>query len=274
VAVITNIYPDHLDYHGTMEKYVVTKAKIIRQAETVVVPRDFRFQTSDFGARIIRSESDGSIVSSNEAAAVGAVKVLGVPPAEAKKALEDFGGVEGRMEVVYRNKFLVVIDFAHTPESLAAALGSLRKLVGKNGRLMAVFGCAGERDHGRRRMGEVAAKMADFFVITAEDPRSEKVAEISEEIAGYAVNAGAVEGKDFIRIPDRQEAIDKAISLAKPKDVVGLFGKGHEKSMCYRREERPWSEHEAVKKALENQLTKNMREKDKIRGEGKEGIEG
>ena len=117
------------------------------------------------------------------------------------KTLEDFPGVPGRMETVYDKEFKVVIDFAHTPESLAAALTELRKSVKKNGRLIAVFGCAGERDHGRRRMGAVAAKLADFFVITAEDPRTENVEEISEEIAGYAIQAGGWKGKILSAFP-------------------------------------------------------------------------
>ncbi|MBI2309966.1 hypothetical protein HYU89_03620 [Candidatus Collierbacteria bacterium] len=262
VAVITNIYPDHLDYHGTMEKYVAAKAKIIRQAETVVVAKDSPYfeetknKEQKIKNRIVAFESRGSMVSANRAAAVAAVEVLEIKSfKELKKLkllkmLENFSGVPGRMETVYDKEFKVVIDFAHTPESLAAALGELRKLVKKNGRLIAVLGCAGERDHGRRRMGEVAAKMADFFVITAEDPRTENVEEISKEIAGYAIQAGAVEGKNFIRISDRQEAINFAIANAKSGDAIGLFGKGHEKSMCYGKTERPWSEHEAVQKAL------------------------
>ena len=111
-------------------------------------------------------------------------------------------------------------------------------------------------------MGEVAAKMADLFVITAEDPRTETVEEISEEIARYAKNAGAIEisykvgtwtskvRPFFIRISDRQEAITQALHYAKAGDVVGLFGKGHEKSMAFGKKEMPWSEHEAVEKAL------------------------
>jgi len=261
VSVLTNIYPDHLDYHGTIEKYVAAKAKIIRQSETVVLSKDSKYfgeltkTAKETNAKVITI--DGSdrdypsfSVLQNELMAMAAVKALGVPEAKAAKALKDFKGVKGRLEIVYQNKFLVVIDFAHTPESLEIALGSLRKSVKKNGRLIAVFGCAGERDHGRRRMGAVAAKLADFFVITAEDPRTENVKQISEEIAQYATKAGAIEEKDFIRIPDRQEAINFAVKMAKTGDVIGLFGKGHEKSMCYGKTEMPWSEYEAVQKAL------------------------
>ena len=274
VSVLTNIYPDHLDYHGTIEKYVAAKAKIIRQSETVVLSKDSKYfgeltkTAKETNAKVITI--DGSdrdypsfSVLQNELMAMAAVKALGVPEAKAAKALKDFKGVKGRLEIVYQNKFLVVIDFAHTPESLEIALGSLRKSVKKNGRLIAVFGCAGERDHGRRKMGGVAAKLADFFVITAEDPRTENVEEISEEIAGWAKKAGASEASEtefverkfrklqtFIRIPDRQEAINFAVKIAKTGDVVGLFGKGHEKSMAFGKTEMPWNEHEAVKKAL------------------------
>lgn len=276
VSMITNIYPDHLDYHGTMEKYVVAKAKIIRQSETVVLPKDLpyfnelneiaRGQRSEFRIKIVSFEGKETIISANKAVALKAAEVLGVKGGEAEKALASFPGVPGRFETIYDNKFKIIIDFAHTPESLTAALKELRSKVDRGGHLIAVFGCAGERDHGRRRMGAVAAKSADFFVITAEDPRSESVEEISEEIARYAQDAGAIEVSRnqlahqrinsltrqpiFIRIPDRQEAINFAISIAKPGDVVGLFGKGHEQSMCYGREEKPWSEHQAVKRAL------------------------
>ena len=154
------------------------------------------------------------------------------------------------METIFDDKFKIIIDFAHTPESLQAALREIKLNLKKGGKLIAVFGCAGERDHGRRRMGAVAARSADFFVVSAEDPRTESVEAISQEIADYAVKAGAIEEKNFIRIPDRQEAINFAVKMAKTGDVVGLFGKGHEKSMCFGKTETPWNEHEAVKKAL------------------------
>jgi UDP-N-acetylmuramoyl-L-alanyl-D-glutamate--2,6-diaminopimelate ligase len=192
--------------------------------------------------------------------------MLGLKIKNQNKILMSFPGVSGRMETVFDNKFKIIIDFAHTPESLLAALREIRLNVKNGGRVIAVFGCAGQRDHGRRKMGSVAAKLADFFVITAEDPRTENLEEISEEIADYANKAGASEISNkarpcygskawplhaqFIRILDRQQAIDYAISIAKTGDVIGLFGKGHEKSMCFGITETPWNEHEAVKKAL------------------------
>lgn len=269
VCVITNIYSDHLDYHKTMDNYSAAKAKLIALSDKTVINKSIHHRV--YFERIAKKHHKAvhfftpkpSFETSNEAAAIEVVKLLGVSSSEAQIALKNFPGVPGRMEFVQKSPFQVIIDFAHTPESLEAALRALRMSVKKNGRLIAAFGCAGERDPGRRRMGEVAAKLADFFVITAEDPRTENVEEISEEITEWAKKAGALEVYEtefvdkkfrklptFIRIPDRQEAINFAVSIAKTDDVVGLFGKGHEKSMCYGREERPWSEYEAVKKAL------------------------
>ncbi|MBI5356122.1 hypothetical protein HZB78_00720 [Candidatus Collierbacteria bacterium] len=269
VSVITNINPDHLDYHKTMENYVDAKAKIIKQSNSVVINRNILYFS-----RLAKTVKDKQIKSAtpklseypreaNLQAAEEAVKMLGLKIKDKDRIFMNFPTVPGRMETVYDRKFKIIIDFAHTPESLQAALREIRLNVKKGGRLIAVFGCAGKRDHGRRMMGAAAAKLADLFVITAEDPRTEKVEEISEEIAEYAKRAGATEAYEtsfvdgkfrklptFIRIPDRQEAINFAVSIAKSGDVIGLFGKGHEKSMCYGKKELPWSENEAVKKAL------------------------
>lgn len=275
IGVITNIYSDHLDYHKTMENYVSAKAKLISLSEKIVISRavhnlsDFERVATQHHKTIHFFTPKTSFEETNKEAALIATRLLGVLGEDAQKALKTFPGVPGRMETVQETPFAIVIDFAHTPDSFDAALREFRMSVKKGGRLIAVFGCAGERDHGRRRMGEVAAKKADFFVITAEDPRTEKVEEISEEIARWAEKAGAKDISKtnrqidkqinrlidekihvFIKISDRQEAINYAISLAKSGDVVGLFGKGHEKSMCYGKTERSWSEHKAVKLAL------------------------
>jgi UDP-N-acetylmuramoyl-L-alanyl-D-glutamate--2,6-diaminopimelate ligase len=256
VSVITNINPDHLDYHKTMEKYVDAKSKIIKQSNGVVINRNIPFFSKlakiakDRKIKLLAIRLSEYPQKANLQAATEAIEMLGLKIKNQNKILMSFPGVPGRMETVFDKKFKIIIDFAHTPESLQAALREIRLTVKKGGRLIAVFGCAGKRDHGRRRMGAVAARSADFFVITAEDPRTENVEDISEEISAYAEKAGATAEKDFILIPDRQEAINYAISIAKTDDVIGLFGKGHEKSMCFGKTEIPWSEHEAVKKAL------------------------
>lgn len=276
VGVITNIVPDHLDYHGTFERYLEAKMRLAKQSHDVVLHR----QSAGFDVLKARVENQGgatlhvvdtsttSPFESNEELAVKTTSLLSIPEETARAALATFPGVPGRMETVYDQDFRVIIDFAHTPESLEAILTETRPLVGSKGRLIAVFGCAGERDPGRRKMGAVAAQLADFFIITAEDPRTERVEDISEEITRYARQAGGNEvlevpgtsiwkfpelpRRSFVRIPDRQEAITTAINMAKKVDVVILLGKGHEKSMCFGREERPWSEHRAVEIALDS----------------------
>lgn len=253
VAVITNIYPDHLDYHRRMEKYVSAKAKIIDQTETVILPTGLpyfhRQNTAASRKRVIFFETGESIISANKAATMAVGEFLGMPEAEVIAALREFKGVKGRLDEVYKNKFSVVIDFAHTPESLAAALSELRTRAGRNGRLIAVFGCAGERDPGRRKMGAVAAKLADYFIVTSEDPRSESPPQIASQILFSAKSAGA-KPNQYEVVLDRQRAIDLAIAIAREGDVVGLFGKGHEASMCFGKVETPWSEYQAVASAL------------------------
>lgn len=258
IGVITNVYSDHLDYHKTMEHYIAAKAKLISLSEETVTNKlinhlaDFEHTALKYHKTIHFFTPKSSFEETNRKAALTVVRLLGVPGEDAQKALKTFPGVPGRMEIIQKSSFTIVVDFAHTPDSLEAALRELRQSVKRGGRLIAVFGCAGERDHGRRKMGEIAAKLADLFIITAEDPRTESVEQISLEIADHAMKVGAKEGKNFIRISDRQEAIIYAMKMAKPGDVVGLFGKGHEKSMCYGKTERPWSEYDAVRKALKS----------------------
>jgi UDP-N-acetylmuramoyl-L-alanyl-D-glutamate--2,6-diaminopimelate ligase len=150
--------------------------------------------------------------------------------------------------------FLAVVDFAHSPASLERALRTLRGLVGRtpqgrSGRLIAVFGCAGLRDRAKRRlMGEISGRLADFTVITAEDPRTEDLNAINQEIAA---GAAATAPPEAVRIvPDRRAAIQVAVDLAGPGDVVAAFGKGHERSMCFGTVEYPWSDQEAMSSAL------------------------
>ncbi len=262
IGVVTNIAPDHLDYHGSMDQYINAKSQLIRQSNEVVLDKRSPFfsqlkKAVRPGAKIALYESaPSSPTISNRRAAAEVAKLCGVPRTNVDKALASFSGVLGRFEAVYDDEFQVIIDFAHTPESLEAALRELRPRVKGGGRLIAVFGSAGERDPGRRRMGEIAAKYADFFVITAEDPRTERVEDISEDIAVLARKAGSKEEVGFVKIPDRQKAITRAIEMAKNGDVIGLFGKGHERSMAFGREERPWSEHDAVTEALKARRTK------------------
>lgn len=270
VAVFTQVTADHLDYHKNREEYLRTKAMLMNSADHVLVnavdpSRDFlsRYARSKRIPLSVYRRKSEDFESQNREAAIACASLLGIERSRSRETLQSFPGVPGRMQLVRGSPFKVVIDFAHTPESLERALEKLRGEVAKGGRLIAVFGCAGDRDHGRRRMGKIAASLANFFVVTAEDPRTEDVRTISAEIARYAKAAGAVEltkGEEkhptkkratFVRIDDRQAAIDYAIAKAVAGDVIGIFGKGHEKSMCFETEEIPWSDEEAVAKALQ-----------------------
>lgn len=158
--------------------------------------------------------------------------------------------VMGRMQPIDEGQdFLAIIDFAHTPVSLENALSTAREMT--TGRLISVFGCAGLRDRAKRgMMGQISGRLADLTVITAEDPRTEKVEDICEEIALGVERAGGVRFCDYRIIHDRAEAITWAMQQAQPGDLVITCGKGHEPSMCYGTTEHPWSEHEVVRKAL------------------------
>ncbi len=150
--------------------------------------------------------------------------------------------------------FKVIIDFAHTPNALENVLRTLKPLIANRYSLIAIFGCAGLRDVQKRPiMGEIAVKYADFTVLTAEDPRTEDVDEIIDQIAEGCKKVGGIESKTFFRIPDRREAIRFAIQkLAKKGDVIVICGKGHEKSMCFGKTEYPWSDRNETREALRN----------------------
>jgi len=259
LAIFTQITRDHLYYHQTLSQYRQAKAKLIRQAKLSF------FNSQDLSLKFLETfakkykcpyeiyqTQDQNFVKQNQSAVKTIAKKIGLNNQTTLQAIKTFTGIPGRIELVYNKEFKVYIDFAHTSHSLEAALKYLRPQTKK--RLIAVFGCAGERDHDRRKMGFVAGKLADFIIITAEDPRTESVKKICEEVAQSAKKAGAKQIKNFLIIPDRQQAINHAISIAKPGDVIGLFGKGHEKSMCFGKTEQPWSEHEAFKKALKSTL--------------------
>ena len=189
----------------------------------------------------------------NILAAGGATKAVGASWSEIIATIKKFSGIPGRMESIDEGQnFSVLVDFAHTPNALEKILETLKSLRSKKSQLIAVFGCAGLRDVKKRpMMGRIAVEQADLVVLTAEDPRTESVNEIIEQISQGCKKAGGIKGKTFFCISDRQEAIDFAIQkLANKNDIVAICGKGHEKSMCFGKKELPWSDQEAARKAL------------------------
>jgi UDP-N-acetylmuramoyl-L-alanyl-D-glutamate--2,6-diaminopimelate ligase len=178
----------------------------------------------------------------NALCALGICHALGLPLEAAAAGLARVQGLRGRMQVLDAGQpFSIVIDYAHTPDGLAQVLSELRPLT--KGRLLVVFGAPGGRDPSKRPlMGEAVARGADEFVITADDPRHERVEEISSTVAAGALAAGRTEGEDFRRIPDRREAIRDIIGRARPGDTVLLAGKGHEDRLLIGGEAQPWDE--------------------------------
>jgi UDP-N-acetylmuramoyl-L-alanyl-D-glutamate--2,6-diaminopimelate ligase len=184
---------------------------------------------------------------------------LGFSPAVIRQGVVEMTGVSGRMERIEEGQdFLAVVDFAHSPASLERALHTLRPLVGLSptgapGRLVAVFGSAGLRDKAKRGlMGEISGRLADISVVTAEDPRTEDLDLINHAIVEGIRQAGS--GKVYAVVPDRAEAIQMAVDIAQPGDVVASFGKGHERSMCYGTVEYPWSDQDAMRNALRRRV--------------------
>jgi UDP-N-acetylmuramoyl-L-alanyl-D-glutamate--2,6-diaminopimelate ligase len=213
------------------------------------------------GQRIpIQSSLTGDYNISNCLAALAAaVGGLGIEAQYASEGIRALQGIPGRMEKIdLGTDFLAIVDFAHTPNALRRVLLAARQVVGtdsEKGRLIAVFGSAGLRDRAKRRMmAETGAELADYVVLTAEDPRIESVKVILDEMAGGCRSRGGVEGKNFWRVPDRREAIRFALTLAQPGDVLLLLGKGHEQSMCFGAVEYPWDDRVALRAALSEYL--------------------
>lgn len=194
----------------------------------------------------------------NALAAAATALLLEVPTDAIQYGLASFRGVPGRLERIDLGQdFEVIVDFAHTANSLRQVLALKREQCRR--RLLVVFGCAGLRDRQKRPvMGEVAGTLADRIYLTAEDPRTESLEAILEEIAEGCRKSGRRENRDFWKIPDRAEAIERAVQDAEPGDVVLVTGKGHEQSMCFGDVEIPWSDHRAIQQALERRLGRSL----------------
>ena len=183
------------------------------------------------GEADIRLVRPGAFNVANALAGTAAGLALGLELPTIVRGLESWPGAPGRMERVDEGQpFSVVVDFAHAPESLRRVLEELR--AGSRGRIIAVFGCIGERDKQRRyAMGQVAAELADYTYVTDDNPYSEDRDAIIAEIARGLREAGRKEGHDFAPVPDRPEAIAQALAMAVDEDVVLLAGKGHEREV-------------------------------------------
>jgi len=280
IGILTNIAHEHLDYHGSFKNYRQAKLRLFQGSKTVILNKDdpsFDFFKEKLLAKklitySLKSQADftpknfdfktkliGDYNRYNCLAAAAAAFSLGLKKETIKKAFLSFPGLPGRMEEISEGQnFKVIIDFAHTPQGLEQTLKALKKLKKKKGKLIVVFGCAGERDKQKRpMMGEIAGKLADLVVLTAEDPRTEKVRDICQQIALGCQKANC---KSMV-IVDRTQAIEFAVSEAQKNDIVVICGKGHEKTICFGRTEYPWSDQEAAKKVLEKLVLKERKKK-------------
>lgn len=266
-AVLTNVARDHLDYHRTFEAYRRAKLKLFKQAKAVVLNQDdpsFEFFRGHLGGKNflsygLNSPADftpknfsfqtslpGDYNQLNFLAAIATVSALGIEKKKIQAAITSFKTVEGRLEEINEGQnFRIFVDFAHTPNALERALKALRKIASKK-RLICLFGSAGQRDRQKRPlMGAAAAKYADLIILTADDPRDERVEDICDQIA-----KGIGDKAPCQVIVDRREAIKEAFELAKKGDVVALCGKGHEKSLAIGNQEIPWSDQEVARELL------------------------
>jgi UDP-N-acetylmuramoyl-L-alanyl-D-glutamate--2,6-diaminopimelate ligase len=240
--------------------YGLDEQSLVRAERVTYLPDGLQFVTS------VRHDSEdirfpvscrvvGEFNLSNCLAAIGvSCGFLNIAKEAIQAGLREMPAVPGRMEAITMGQdFIAYVDFAHTPNALRNALKSARRLT--EGRVIAVFGSAGLRDREKRYlMAEIAASLADLFILTAEDPRTESLEVILSEMASGAARAGGREGKNYWRMPDRGEAIRFAISLARPGDVVIVCGKGHEQSMCFGDIEYAWDDRLAMRAALAEQL--------------------
>jgi UDP-N-acetylmuramoyl-L-alanyl-D-glutamate--2,6-diaminopimelate ligase len=236
--------------------YSLRGAGEVNAEEIRYEPRGMRFRIRGQG---IDQEVETTLVgdynvSNSLAAFAAAVVGLEIDPAVAAQGIAALPGIPGRMEQINLGQdFSAIVDFAHTPNALKAALEQARKMT--KGHVIAIFGSAGLRDREKRRlMAEVSVGLADITILTAEDPRTESLEGILAEMATAANEKGGVEGKTFYRVPDRGEAIRLGMKLARAGDLVIACGKGHEQSMCFGETEYPWDDRTAMKAALAERL--------------------
>ncbi|MBQ3597565.1 MAG: UDP-N-acetylmuramoyl-L-alanyl-D-glutamate--2,6-diaminopimelate ligase [Clostridia bacterium] len=181
----------------------------------------------------------------NSMAAVGACSLLGAPVDKVVEQLELVNGIDGRLECVYDRNFSVFIDYAHTPDGLKSSLNALKKVC--KGKLICVFGCGGNRDEYKRKiMGEISGEIADFTIITTDNPRFEDPMDIIWEIEKGVKS----KTREYVIIQDRISAIEYSINFAKPKDVVIIAGKGSERYQEVFGIKKPYNDKDTVKTFL------------------------
>jgi len=264
VSVITNFSREHLDYHNNLDDYLKTKAKLFLVSKKKVFNEDdcslsyLSSRFSDYTTYSLKKDVDLNLKKVdmglnfkeefnqyNALASIAVCGELGVGVCESVEALADFSRPPGRQEVIQEKPFMVMNDFAHTPNGLKQLFVSIKPFSGK---LIHVFGCPGKRDKGKRRlMGRISSDCADVIILTAEDPRDEPIEKINEEISSGISKSFL--GK-LIMIENRAEAIERAIGLAKKGDVILCTGKGAERTQEYSDRVIEWDESGVIRSCL------------------------
>lgn len=283
IGVFTNLSREHLDYHGTMEDYAKAKALLMKNSDVSVINSDddwAQFMKENAKGKVvtygINSQSDlkaenikldfdkveysltsngesfdivynviGRFSVYNSLAALAVGIIMKADMKRAVKAVAETGNVKGRVEKIKNSRGInVLIDFAHTPDSLKNVLKTVKDIYDK--RLITVFGCGGDRDKSKRAiMGMIACEYSDLVYVTSDNPRTENPDKIIDDIV-KDLDEGS-----YIRITDRTQAIKAALAEAKEGDTVLIAGKGHEKYQILGKEKIHFDEREIVKQILE-----------------------
>jgi len=267
VAVFTNLAPEHIEAHGSFEKYREAKLKLFEATKEIHVINiedenadyflkipakkkiTFGLEKGDFNLKNteIKIQIPGKFNLYNALAAFSVAKTLGIDEEIIKEVLREFKGVPGRMEEVISKPFKVIVDYAFTPNALEKVYQTLTsQLTTNNSQLICVLGaCGGGRDKWKRPvLGEIAAKYCDEVIVTNEDPYDEDPWKIIEQVASGAKEKAR-------KILDRREAIREALKLAKEGDIVVITGKGAEPSIVEKGKKIPWDDRKVVKEEFE-----------------------
>jgi UDP-N-acetylmuramoyl-L-alanyl-D-glutamate--2,6-diaminopimelate ligase len=222
-------------------------AAAVRAEGIVLAPVGTRFRArTPWGAAEVNMPLLGRFNVSNALAAIATAGSLGVEPALAARVLAGFRSAPGRLEQIATGRgFQVFVDYAHTDDALQNVLGTLREITA--GRLIAVFGCGGNRDREKRPlMGKVVSRLADYAIVTSDNPRNESPTEIIAQIVAGFPPGGAA----FETCEDRAEAIARAVRLARPGDAVLVAGKGHEVFQEFANRSLPFDDRQVVRRVL------------------------
>lgn len=263
-ACFTNLTEDHLDLHGTMEAYFEAKAKLFGMTDCAIINIDDawgnkirlddgvellsygieRCDLADIGACNVTYAADGvsftlraqgkelpvkvptpgKFSAYNALSAAGCALAVGIPPEQVAEALNHSTGIKGRAEVYPTGRnFTIILDYAHTPDGVENILSAMREVA--EGRLVVLLGCGGDRDpYKRPLMGEAASRLADFVIVTSDNPRSEDPDSIVQQI----IPGVEKHSTPYVSITNRRDAMRYAVEHAQPKDIIVLAGKGHE----------------------------------------------